>query len=824
MRAFVVSFLVPVGFFLAGLGAWPSCSCGPSTSASVLLDGATVMVDAQEGLLTVTRDDRVVWSMRPDDIGTSTGDARYRMEFGMFDIVEDFEEVVVADALAIADVKDDQVEVQWLRGEKVLATTSIRADRGILMTTTAPGASRVFTATRCEPSHHFLGLGAQSADVDHRGQIVPLWVSEQGIGKSDNNELPTLWQLLGRRHTTHAPMPAFVRSDAVAVVVETSAFARFDLCKTEEKTAAFEVWQDTQRVRLLHAKTPMAAQQRLSHVLGRPRLLPPYALAPWNDAIFSEEQVRAFAAFLRQERIPSSVIWSEDWRGGQQSGALYRLDEDWRLDRAQYPTYEDMAAALREQGFAHQVYFNTFVNENGDVYDEVIDAGHALVKASSGELVLFAGPDREFSPTTLLDLSNGAAREWMKRDHLREALRLGARGWMADYAEWMPVDDVRLASGESPALFHNRYPVEWARINREAVTEAGLLDEVIVFARAGHLGSPEVVDVFWAGDQRTSFDVDDGLPTVLPIGIGTSTTGFGWFAHDIAGYQSSTNDPTSKELFFRWTELGAFTPVMRTHHGTHAALNHNLQSDVETTAHWKRYAELHVRLYPYLRALAVAMTSAVETVDDVVDAATEVGAGMGPLPLWVPMPLRFPQDEPSWSIKDQVLLGPSLLIAPVLAEGRTSRLVHFPPGRFVPFVLPGFTPAGVAASAAVTGPADVDVEAPLSEIPVFLPAGGIVPLTAEPAQTLLEVDDPSLLDLRSTNGDRVVLVALGAPGRFLEEDGAGYVLDGDGTSLPQDADVDGAVVIVGNGSTSAAGMRFSTVGHPATRRIRVLFR
>jgi len=794
----------------------PSCACGAPTVARARFGDDDIVVDAERGLLTISRDDRVVWSLQPGDVGTSGGGARYLMEFGMFDIVEDFDDAVFADALVITTATDERIDVEWRRGDDVVATTAVTADDGVLLTTTAPGASRIFTGTTCAPDHHFLGLGAQSADVDHRGQIVPLWVSEQGIGKTDDNEMPLVWQVLGRRHTTHAPIPAFVRSDAVAVVVDTSAFARFDLCKTRPDRASFEVWQDTQVVRVLSAPSPLAAQQRLSKVLGRPRPLPPYALAPWNDAIFSEAEVRAFADFLRAEQIPSSVIWSEDWRGGEPSGALYRLDEDWRLDREHYPTYEDMTATLRAQGFAHQVYFNTFVTRTGDVFDEITAAGHAVRTASTGEPVIFSGPDRNFSPTALLDLSNPEAWAYMKREHLQEALRLGARGWMADYAEWMPIDDVALASGDDPALFHNRYAVEWARLNREAVTEAGLLDEVILFSRSAHLGSPAVVDVFWAGDQRTSFASDDGLPTVLPIGIGTATTGFGWFAHDIAGYQSSTNDPTTKELFFRWTELGAFTPVMRTHHGTHATQNHNLRTDVETTAHWKRYAEIHIRLYPYLRALAVALSGA----DDV-----DVGAGLGSLPLWVPMPLLYPDDEPSWSLKDQVLLGPSLLVAPVLAEGLASRTVHLPAGRFVPFPLPGAAPGTFGASReALTGPADIDVASPLGEIPVLVPAGGIVPLTAAPAQTLLEVDDPDAADLSSTTGDRVVVVALGAPGRFVEEDGAGYVLEGDGTALPDGLDDEGGLDLVGNQRVSAAGVTFSTTGHPATRRIRVLFR
>jgi alpha-glucosidase len=802
---------------LTAMAAGAGCGgCAPPDTAVLAVGDAIVTVDGPQGVVQIARGPEVVWQVHATDVGVSGGGARYVMEFGMFDIREDFDDFEHADALVVTAADEQRVVFEWRAGERPLATGSVTADEhgAVVLTTIAPGASRIVTATSCAPDHHFVGLGAHTHDVDFRGQIVPVWVSEQGIGKSDTNDLPLVWQVLGRRHTTHVAMPAFVRSDGVAAIVDTTAFARFDLCASDVDVAAFEVWDATSVVRIHVADTPLRAQQAMAASLGRPRLLPPYVFAPWNDAIFSEQEVRDFATFLRAEQIPSSVIWSEDWRGGQDAGELYRLDPDWRLDRRLYPTYEDMTADLRAQGFAHQVYFNTFVTQSGDVFDELTAAGHAILQESTGQPFLFSGADREFSPTALLDLTSEGARTRMKEEHLKEALRLGARGWMADYAEWMPVDDVLLASGEDPALVHNRYAVDWARLNREAITEAGLLDEAITFSRSGYLGSPGVVDVLWAGDQRTSFQTDDGLPTVVPMGIGAAVTGFGYYAHDVAGYQSSTNDPATKELFFRWTELGAFTPVMRTHHGTHARFNHNLRSDVDSTVHWRRYAEIHVRLYPYLRALAVAMTDPAR--------APDVATGVGPLPLWVPQPLLFPGDEPSWRLLDQVFLGPSLLVAPVLAEGATSRTVHVPAGRFARFPLPG---APVDADrTALVGPADVDVAAPLGEIPVFVPAGGIVPMTATPAQTLLEVDDPAIADLSSTTGDRVVVVALGADGRFVEEDGASYTLQSDGTGLPDGVDADGAIVMVGNRSVTGAGVTFTTDGHPATRTLRVVFR
>lgn len=790
-----------------------SCTCSPT----VLQEGdLQVVVDEAAGTIVVSRADEVALALDVKELAVGRSEAFYTMEFGMFDIVENTPTLASPAALRLGDRSDASVAFTLVDADDAaIGSGEVGLVGGQVSLTIRgeAGDNRIFASTPCAADHHFLGLGAQSADVDHRGQHVPLWVSEQGVGKTDDNVLPAIWQLLGRRHTTHVPMPAFLRSDGTGVVLDVEAFSRIDFCATDIERVTFEVWQEALSLKVMPRPSVLEGQQALSEALGRPRLLPPWVFAPWNDAIFSEQTVRDFATFLREREIPTSVIWSEDWRGGSDAGQLYRLDEDWRLDRAVYPTYEDMVADFAAVGIAHQVYFNTFLTITGDVYDEVSAAGFDIRRAD-GSPYLFTGVDKNFSPTGLLDLTNPAAVDYVK-GHLKGALALGARGWMADFAEWMPVDDVALADGSDPALTHNRYAMLWAKVNRDAVAEAGLLDEVVLYSRSGFLGSPDVVDVMWAGDQRTSFQADDGLPTIIPIGIGTAVTGYTYYAHDIAGYQSSTNDPTSKELFFRWTTLGAFTPVMRTHHGTHARLNHMLQSDEDSTLHWKRYAEIHIRLYPYLRALAVADAFA----------RTDVGAGHGRLPLWVPLPVLFPRDEALWPVKDQVALGPNLIVAPVVTEGAVSRDVILPGGQFVPFPMPG-SPAGSFGTSRerFTGPGVVTVAADVGEIPVLMPAGAIVPLTATPAQTLLEVEGDGIADLSSTQGDRVVVVALGAAGRFVEEDGASYTLTGTGIGLPAGVDADGAVTVTGDGVVAGDGFSLTLAGHPAGRSTRVVFR
>ncbi len=777
-----------------------ACACEPER-VETSLSGMSVTLEAASGELVVTGGQRELLRAPLFELAARSGDAVYDMQFGMFDIVElGDEEWRSADALRITGNDDASVSFTLERAGEPFADGVLSAEgpAHIVLTLSFAGAvNRQRLAFGCAPDDHFAGLGAQTHDVDHRGQIVPLWVSEQGIGKTDSDELPLVWQVVGRRHTTHVPQPAMVTSRGTALILDSYAFARFDLCASDEDRVTLESWEPTSSMvlHLFDGPTPLEALAHMSAHLGRPRTPPPWIFAPWNDAIFGSDEVRAFAHFLRDNDIPSSAIWSEDWRGGSDSGDLYRLDEDWRLDREVYPDYEALATELKELGLAPQVYFNTFVTISGDVFDEITAAGHAI-KDESGEAYLFDGSDKSFSPTALVDLTNEDAVAYT-RAHLEEALALGSMGWMADFAEWMPVEGAVLASGEDPAVVHNEYPVLWAQLNDEVMKAYdGDVNGAVAFHRSGHLYSQRYVQVMWAGDQRTSFEADDGLPTLIPLGLGLAATGFFFYAHDVAGYQSSTNDPATKELFFRWTELGAFTPVMRTHHGTHARYNWNLRSDEESTQHWKRYASLHIRLYPYLRSLAL-------------DAIT---AGR---PLWIPMGLLYPEDDELWAIKDQVFLGDALLVAPVVTEGATEREVRFPEGRFAPLLSEGDV---------VSGPATVTVPAPLGEIPVYLRAGGIVPLTANTPMTLFE-GVQGIEGLESTEGDRVVYVGLGAGGVFVEESGARYELVGGGTDTGDLVrEPDGAVVIEGNGQVQGRGFTFVLSGHPDGRTTRVYFR
>lgn len=638
--------------------------------------------------------------------------------------------------------------LSWLdaQGGMVLSAQAT-VDRGLRLQLTAPvGTNRTSLAFACATDDRFIGFGAQADALDHHGHKIPIFTSEPGIGKTTSDDPDELWFVEGTRHASSYALPVWMSNRGYMGVLQTDGRSIFELCTDRADAWRVEAWAAA-TLWLFDGPPKAAMEKAAAAVLGYPKRPPPVAFAPWNDALFGPARVREVAALLRSRKIPSSVIWTEDFRGGEPVGANgYRLKEEWSLDRTLYPGAEALASELRAQGFGWQAYFNTFLISETTVYDEGLAGGH-FVKNAAGEPYIFQSAT--FKPAGLADLSRPATREWVK-GFMRAALDIGFDGWMADFGEWLP-HDAKLFSGEDPMLAHNRYAHEWVKLNDEVLAErAADGRQRVFFARAGWFGSAAHTPVLWAGDQRTSFQRDDGLFTVIPMGLGLGLVGVSTFAHDIGGYQSATNPPANKELFFRWTSLGALTPVMRNHHGTQPRLQWWFGSDEETIAHYTRWSKLHIRLFPYL------------------DGNSQIAETTG-VPLFRALPYEFPDDAAGWTIADQYLLGPSLLVAPVVDAGQTSRRVHFPTGTWLP--LWGGPPQ--------VGPADVDVPAPLTELPAFVRAGSVLPLLPPEVETLLPVAAGSaIVDLAAAQNRRTLWWYTGGTGVFTERDGTRYECTG----------------------------------------------
>jgi len=569
-------------------------------------------------------------------------------------------------------------------GASTLRARRVSADEVELRVTATAGAAPVRELGlrfACEPGSHFLGFGEQYNAVDHRGRHVPLWVSEQGIGRSPARRNA----FSGDHTTTYFPVPFFLDPRGFGVALDTDARAEADLCADDPAAWTFSA-QDTDALvlRLYTGPTVPAVMSAWTRLQGRTAQPPAWAVeGVWLGVQGGPAPVRAAVERARRFDVPLAAVWSQDWLGRREFGAgnvgvRYR----WSVDESWYPDLAGLIRELNAGGVRFLGYFNPFLVPEQDLYDTAVREGY-IVRGANGMPAVF--PISVLSGG-VVDVNNPAAVRWFQ-GYAGRAMDLGITGWMHDFGEWLP-HDAAMSDGSDPRRSHNRYPERWQRAAREVLEARHPDGDWIMLSRSGWLRTAQVSQVVWAGDQEATWDEDDGLKTVIPALVSLGMAGVGYCTHDVAGFSGG---PSTRELYQRWVELAAFTPVFRTHEGLQRATNWAWDRDDETTTHFARFARVH-------RALAAEIRRAG-------DEHQRTG-----MPIVRALGLAFPGDPRGYGVRDEYLLGDALLVAPVVEMGATSRAVYLPAGTWFDVWDP---------TRRYEGPMEVTVEAPIGRPPVF---------------------------------------------------------------------------------------------------------
>lgn len=623
----------------------------------------------------------------------------------------------------------DSLNITWALTDKTSAGITFKLhDKGNLWLGVVNGndaSSAAEIRLDCSHDEAFYGLGAQSTGMNLRGRRYPLWTQEQGVGKVDND---LTWPLTNRREATYAPMGVWHSSVGYSAVIGHDSYSDIDLCSTD---AGFKLRSYQLPPSFVFVKGN-SVKERLTEVtayVGRLQETPPdWVFAPWNDAAAGPAWLAETAKRLREHDIPSSVLWAEDWAGGEDTPLILKLTFNWEWDPNRYPNLPNTIDELHQKGFAFLAYYNPFVSKKGDNWTYG-DQNGLFIKNSQGETKTFI--DYFMSPSTLLDLTNPSTLSWLKESQLRAVEETGIDGWMADFAEWLPTN-AYLHSGENAWVAHNRYPLMWQAANRDALAQARPDNNWTFFVRSGwasiHGGSPGITPLLWAGDQNTNWTEGDGLPSVIPIGIHAGLAGVPLFGSDIGGYMSlpPVVPHTTKELFFRWASLGAFTPLMRTHHGNTNCGNWMFSSDEETIAHYRRYSKIHSLMLPFFKGLTKE--------------AQQFGWPVMRHPY-----LADEQNESLWRTNESLyFLGDNVLVAPIVKRGSEQRELNLPAGEWWPLLgNQGFNNEANSA---------LSINATPSEIPVFVKAGTMIPLLGEVVDSFYGIDAQYGTDLRAVEG------------------------------------------------------------------------
>ncbi|MCG8417121.1 MAG: alpha-glucosidase [Proteobacteria bacterium] len=516
--------------------------------------------------------------------------------------------------------------------------------------------NRLWFFLEASPGEHIYGCGEQYSELDLRGKLVPLWVQEQGVGRG--KDLITLLANLragagGAWHTTYFAQPTFVSSANYSCHIDATSYAEFDF--RDPQRHILHIWQVPTAIRIEVADSAPEVIGRLSNYLGRQPELPEWAYdGIWLGIQGGTEIVDKKLRRARKKGVEVAALWAQDWEGIRITSFGKQLRWNWKYDHELYKDLPHYIAELAERGIRFLGYINPMLVPEGDLYREAADKGYLIVD-QAGEIMHVV---LTTFPAALVDLDNPAAVTWFKAVIKEHMLGIGMAGWMADFGEALPIDAV-LYSGRSAERAHNQYPALWARVCREAVEEAGKLGDIVFFMRAGFTGSSRYSLAHWAGDQLVNWSLDDGFATVIPAGISLGFCAVAHFHSDIGGYTTVAWIKRKKELFMRWCEQAAFTPIMRTHEGNRPDSNWQFDSDDETLDHVARMTRVYVHLKEYHRALGREYTDT------------------GLPPMRHPY-IHYEADPVLHTLKYQYLYGRDLLVAPVYQPKKKSMRVYLP--------------------------------------------------------------------------------------------------------------------------------------------------
>lgn len=606
------------------------------------------------------------------------------------------------------------------------------ADGGFraVLSSSAPNTAYLRVRPDAAADDAFYGLGEWGDGIEHRGKLRPMQIEADLTLESSNNE-------------NHVPVPLLVGTHGWGLFVASDRPGAFDVARQSDTLVdvTFGTAEDSARgleLYLFSADAPLDVYKPYYDVAGYPGLPAVWAYGPllWRDEHDSQAQVIDDIQQIRTRDLPTSGIWFD------RPYATGVNTFDWSA--AKFPDPQAMLQALHDAGLRYAIWQAPYAapaDKDDPAPDQYAYASeHGFFPPVTGLLV------NNWSKP--IDFTNPDAYAWWKQNLATYTLPLGGggggvEGFKLDYAEdvVLGVSGGRVpwqfADGRDERTMHYHYTLLYHQIHRELLDAAG----GFLLTRTGRWGDQTKGMIIWPGDLDADLShfgdvppgesqgVVGGLPTALAFGLGLSASGFPFYASDTGGYRKS---PPNNETWLRWVEANAVWSAMQVGDSSSqmpwelTAENGRTQASLDT---YRIYARLHMRLFPYAWSYAKQL------------AATG-------RPIARPFGLAYP--DLGVHTTDQFLFGDHLIVAPVIEAGQTTKDVVFPPASEW---IDWWTGEKVASATTKAAPLDV--------LPLYLRAGGIVPMLRDTIDTLAPVTDAGIESYANDPGILVVRIAPG---------------------------------------------------------------
>lgn len=448
--------------------------------------------------------------------------------------------------------------------------------------------------------------------------------------------------------------------------------------------------------------------ENYTELTGRQDLPPLWALGYITSKYGYRNEKEALGAIdsLKQRDYPvDGIVFDLYWYGKETDMGRFAWNNE------QFPDHKRMLDSLNRMG-VHTVLINQpYINKIGaiDNYNELSASGMLTLDSvgNTHDVKTWVGE------AGMLDVSNPKTREWIW-GKLGPLTAEGLSGWWGDLGEpeVHPLS-IRHRNGETASQYHNIYGNQWSELIYEGLREHYPEMRPLLLMRGGTAGLQRYSVFPWTTDVSRSWG---GLEPQVTLMLNSGLSGLGYMSSDIGGFAVDPAHPYDPELYVRWIQMGAFTPMLRTH-AQNKPEPYHYPSEEKII---KKFIKERYRWLPYNYTLSYENSTA-------------------GLPLARPINFHSEAGSVNANNQDEYLWGSEVLIAPVMKQGARSRRVEFPAGsRWINWNNPRLSYAGGTKAT---------VQAPLAELPMFVKAGAFIPLCDKKMANTGEYD-PSRLTVK----------------------------------------------------------------------------
>ncbi|MBR2283698.1 MAG: alpha-xylosidase [Ruminococcus sp.] len=462
---------------------------------------------------------------------------------------------------------------------------------------------------------YIYGFGEKFSTFCKNGQTVEVWNNDGGTCSEQS----------------YKSIPFYVSSRNYGVFVNHPEKVTFEVASETVSKVAFSVQGEHMEYFIFGGNTVADVLTGYTDLTGKPALPPAYSFGLWLSTSFTtsydEETVTSFIDEMERRDIPLEVFHFD---------CFWMKEFEWcsfEWDGRMFPDPKAMIARLKARGLKICVWINSYISQKAPVFDECVQNGY-LIKNKDGSVFQC---DLWQPGMGIIDFTNPAAREWFA-SKIKGLAELGVDAIKTDFGERIPTDVVYF-DGSDPYKMHNYYTYLYNKTVFEALRDVKGMNNACLFARSATVGGQQF-PVHWGGDCFSNYE---SMWETLRGGLSLCLSGFGFFSHDISGFEATG----SPDLYKRWTAFG----LMSTHSRYHGNSSYRVpwSFDEESCDVSRHFVKLKGRLMPYLLANAVK--------------THETG-----IPMMRAMVVDFSYDHAALTVDTQYMLGDSLLVAPVFRE------------------------------------------------------------------------------------------------------------------------------------------------------------